>query len=124
MAGDRFELVEDDVRLLTGDLSVHAGDPDAGMAAILRLDARMREWLEKPDARQKLWDGVDDHDRRLGDAMLEAGVPIATVNLARQGRWSDFKTDLTFPKQELVAVCRKWGAEELAERVMKGEFDG
>jgi hypothetical protein len=74
-----------------------------------------------------LWDGVDDHDRRLGEAMEEAGFPEEIVNKARQGRWSDFKSPLDAPKLSLVELIRsgRFGDQEpLAQRVMEGEFDG
>lgn len=77
-----------------------------------------------------LWDGVDDHDRRLGEAMAEIGLPEETVNRARRGHWSDFKSPLDGPKIELVEMLRRhrdqgnYEAEALAQRVMRGEFDG
>lgn len=71
-----------------------------------------------------LWDGVDDHDRRLAEAMELAGLPRGTINKARQGMWSDFKSPLAGPKIELVAVLERHGADDLAKRVIQGEFDG
>lgn len=40
-----FHLGVAEVKLLTGDLSDHDGDAEAGMAAMLPLDQRMRDWL-------------------------------------------------------------------------------
>jgi hypothetical protein len=74
-----------------------------------------------------IWDGVDEHDRRLGEAMEKAGFSVETVNKARQGRWSDFKSPLDAPKLELVEMLRsgRFGNQEaLAQRVIAGEFDG
>lgn len=76
------------------------------------------------------WDGVDDHDRRLGEALRDAGFPQGTIDKARKGLWSDFKSPLDAPKMELVAMLerhRQSGnakAGDLIERVKTGEFDG
>lgn len=77
-----------------------------------------------------LWDGVDDHDRRLGEALEAAGFPEETVNRARKGHWSDFKSPLPGPKLELVEMLNRHGEQgnlaalDLIPRVMQGEFDG
>lgn len=76
------------------------------------------------------WEGVDEHDARLGEAFREIGLPQETIDRARKGHWSDFKTPLDAPKMELVEMLRRHaktgveGAEDLAQRVMTGEFDG
>jgi hypothetical protein len=59
--------------------------------------------------------------------MAEAGCPQETINQARKGRWSDFKSPLDAPKLELVDLLRsgRFGDQEpLAQRVIAGEFDG
>jgi len=67
---------------------------------------------------------VDDHDRRLGEALAEAGYPQSTVDKARAGHWSDFKTELATPKIDLVGMLRRDGHDQLARRVEAGDFDG
>jgi hypothetical protein len=71
-----------------------------------------------------LWTGVDDHDRRLGEALAVEGFPEATVNKARKGYWSDFKSPLDLPKMELVGMLERHGKRDLIKRVTEGEFDG
>lgn len=76
------------------------------------------------------WDGVDDHDRRLGEALREADFPQETIDRARKGHWSDFKSPLEAPKLELVEMLERHSRQgnekalPLAERVKTGEFDG
>lgn len=67
---------------------------------------------------------VEPHDAALGRALEEAGYPPSTVDQARRGHWSDFKTELALPKMELVAMLRRDGHEAVAQRVIAGEFDG
>lgn len=67
---------------------------------------------------------TDDHDRRLAAALAEVGYQQSTLDLARAGHWSDFKTELATPKLDLVAMLRRDGHDELAHRVIDGEFDG
>lgn len=67
---------------------------------------------------------VNDHDRRLAEALDRAGYPPSIVDKARQGHWSDFKTPLAFPKLELVTFLERDGHRDLADRVKQGEFDG
>jgi hypothetical protein len=68
--------------------------------------------------------GVDNHDRRLAVAMAVAGYPIATLEKALRGHWSDFKTPLTLPKIELVKLFERDNHMELAARAARGDFDG
>lgn len=101
-----------------------------GKRALLGAVERGRKFLDAADESPQEYDGVDDHDRRLGEALREAGFPQETVNRARQGHWSDFKTPLDAPKMELVEMLKRHrdtgneAAGELIPRVMAGEFDG
>jgi hypothetical protein len=62
--------------------------------------------------------------------LKEAGFPQETVNRARRGHWSDFKSPLDGPKLELVEMLDRHGkqgnqaAHDLIPRVIRGEFDG
>ena len=67
---------------------------------------------------------VDDHDRRLAEALAVAGYPRSVIDMARKGHWSDFKSPLAVPKMELVKMLRLDNQGELAKRVEAGEFDG
>jgi hypothetical protein len=67
---------------------------------------------------------VDDHDRRLGEALEEADYPPSVVAKARAGHWSDFKTELALPKMDLADMLHRDGHLDLRRRVMEGEFDG
>lgn len=67
---------------------------------------------------------VAEVDRRLATAMREAGLPDSTAERAETGLWSDFRSPLALPKMELVAVLERHGADDLVNRVKKGEFDG
>lgn len=67
---------------------------------------------------------VHAYNARLGRALEEAGYPPSTVKQARAGRWSDFSSPLATPKMDLVEMLRTDGHEDLAKRVMDGEFDG
>ena len=67
---------------------------------------------------------VDDHDRRLAEALEEVGYPPSIVQKAREGHWSDFKSPLDAPKLELGDMLHEDGHIELRRRMMEGEFDG
>lgn len=67
---------------------------------------------------------IDGHDAALGCALKNAGYPPSVVDQARRGQWSDFKSPLALPKMELVSMLRIDGHEQLAQRVICGEFDG
>lgn len=76
------------------------------------------------------WEGVDDHDARLGEALREADFPQETIDRARKGHWSDFKSRLEAPKLELVEMLERHvrqgneKASAVIKRVVQGEFDG
>lgn len=65
-----------------------------------------------------------DHNHRLAEALKRVGYPPSVVKAARRGNWSDFESSLPLPKMDLVEMLTTDGHEELAERVVKGEFDG
>lgn len=67
---------------------------------------------------------VAAHNAKLGRVLEGVGYPRSIVQQARAGRWSDFDTSLATPKMDLVEMLRTDGHEDLAKRVMDGEFDG
>lgn len=66
----------------------------------------------------------NDINRRLAAALDAVGYPPSTVEMARNGHWSDFASPLAMPKMALNAMLMGDGHEELAQRVRDGEFDG
>lgn len=52
-----------------------------------------------------------------------APIPAEMIKRARDGYYDDFKSSLGFPLTQLVKDLRAHGAEDLAQRVVKGEFD-
>lgn len=67
---------------------------------------------------------VDHCDRLLAEALEEKGYPESVLAKARAGHWSDFKTDLPFPKMDLCEMLHADGHDDLRRKVMDGDFDG
>lgn len=67
---------------------------------------------------------ADQHDHLLAEALKEAGYPESVCAKARAGHWSDFKTELAFPKMDLCEMLHADGHDDLRRRVMDGDFDG
>lgn len=70
---------------------------------------------------------VPAHDARLGEALKALGYPPSTVDKAREGYWSDFKTELATPKIDLVGMLERDkfdGYEDVVKQVVTGGFDG
>lgn len=60
---------------------------------------------------------------RLGDALETAGAPLRMIKRARRGYYSDFQSDSTAPKADLVIELNDLGLTALAQRVTNGEFN-
>lgn len=59
----------------------------------------------------------------LAQALREAGLP-EMAGRAEALHYSDFSSSLPGPKLALVDELRGHGKEALAQRVIRGEFDG
>jgi hypothetical protein len=63
---------------------------------------------------------------KLAAAMIDAGIPAAMVERARDGYYHDFLSPLDFPELVLADDLNKIGtpkALSLRQRVIDGEFD-
>lgn len=63
-------------------------------------------------------------EHKLAEALKEVGYPESVVAKARGGHWSDFRTELPFPKMDLAEMLYADGHEDLRRKVIDGDFDG
>jgi hypothetical protein len=61
---------------------------------------------------------------RLAAALREAGAPSGMVKRAEAGAYDDYESDSATPIADLIAHAREYGLEDIAQRAMRGEFDG
>lgn len=66
----------------------------------------------------------DNAASRLAKALTEARAPSAMIAAAYDGFYGDFTSPLATPISQLVADLDYCGLNELAQRAMRGEFDG
>jgi hypothetical protein len=61
---------------------------------------------------------------RLAAALRGAGAPAEMIERAERGYYGDFTSPLTFPITQLINDARAAGLDDIANRAMRGEFDG
>jgi hypothetical protein len=76
----------------------------------------------EPSPEEAAVPGSESPAQSLGRALEAAGYGPEIVHLARSGYWSESETPLAEPKTALVNMLRRDGHEELALRVLGGEF--
>ena len=42
---------------------------------------------------------------------------------AEEGYYGDFTSPLATPKLDLIAACKRYGLDDIVQRVMDGDFD-
>lgn len=110
-------------RLLTGGKCVHCMrtvSVEEGDGCVWRREGS--RWLRGCEEEHPEGETVPTK-RKLATALMRAGAPSAMVEAALAGYYHDFESELAFPEMQLVADLRKLGLEELAQRVIDGEFD-
>ncbi len=60
---------------------------------------------------------------RLADALTLVGAPADMIQRAKEGYYDDFKSPLPMPLHQLVMDCHEHDLEDIAQRVIDGEFD-
>jgi len=64
-----------------------------------------------------------DSTRELIKVLQDADAPREFIDRARRGDFHDFKSQSATPINDLIAVCHKYGLNEIAQKAMEGEFD-
>ena len=61
---------------------------------------------------------------KLAAALRAAHAPAEMIERAERGYYGDFTSPLTFPITQLVRDAQAAGLDDIANRAVRGEFDG